>query len=136
MDCGSDSVAALDVYRLFDGGLCGIAHSEQGADESAMQLFFRFFGVHASAATMCYGMTEAAISGAAMGGTGALAMAEGFEHLDTLNKGSGASLRFGVGVAAVSLLGGVAGVFVAQASAQEQCDNAQTDAINASLGRI
>ena len=134
MDC-TGPVVAFDVYHLFNGGLCGIAHREQSADESAMDLFFRFFGVHARAATMCYGMTEAAISGAAVGGTGALAMAEGFEHMQTL-KGSGASLRFGAGVAAVSLLCGVGGAFLAQASAQEGCDNAETDNLNASLGRM
>lgn len=136
MDCGSELVMNFDVYRLFDGGLCGIAHREQSKDESAMELFFRYFGVHSRAATMCYGLTEAAISGAAVGGTGALAMAEGFEHLDALKKGSGASLKFGAGVAAVSLMCGVAGAFAARASAQEDCDNAATDDLNASLGRV
>ena len=135
MDCTeASSKRAFDVFKLFDGGLCGVAHREVSDDESAIQLFFRFFGVESRAPAMCYGMTEAAISGAAMGGTGSLAMAEVFEHLSKQGM-EATSMKFGAGVLGVSVLCGVAGAFLSQSRAQEECNNHDTRRRNAAFGR-
>lgn len=130
----TSTVAYLRLYRLFDGGLCNIAHSEITSDDSAVGMFEAFFGrSEAAEPSACSGVAEAAVAGAALAGSSSLAMSEGMEFLaqNTGQFSQKFQTGFAVGVVLTTVVSAVGGGALAATRQKESCSNVDIDRRNA-----
>lgn len=106
-----DSAAALDLYRLFDGGLCEVAFHAIAANRTADQTFEHFFGTRIALEPDCAGaVAEGALDGALTGSTMALPLI----GLATGPVAVGGAIALAVG-------GGAFGAFTGRARAESRC---------------
>ena len=114
-DESASNATYLDIYQLFDGGLCNIAFKYTATDQTASELFENFFGLQVKLKPQC----GAATAEAAFEGTVGMATAA----LPLMANTAANPMLIPALVAGVSVAGGVAGGVIGGLSANEACQS-------------
>lgn len=115
--CKGNAEAFSGLYALYDGGLCAVAASATSSS-SAANLFAHYFGSPGNYKPSCKGAAaQGALNGGLMTGMSSMGMMDMAGVVQV-----GGSTAFMGGVAAVSIIGGIAGAVIGGEAAKEKCE--------------